>query len=122
MTIIEEGMKAQIDDDMSYRFIPYVQLHEFEGLLFNEESLFFENIPNDDIVDKAYLNETFHNFDNPELINCGKETSPSHRLQRIIKGYNKIVYGDIIAEAIGMERLLNKSPRFKMWVEKLSSI
>ena len=47
MNIIEAGMKSQIDSSMNHRFIPYIQLHEFEGLLFNEESIFFDNIPNE---------------------------------------------------------------------------
>lgn len=121
MSTIENGMKADVSSDINYRFIPYIQLHEFEGLLFNEKNIFYEQIPNKDIVDPAYLDETFDSFLNPEMINNSRETSPSHRLERIIKGYNKIVYGDILSEAIGMQRLIDKSPRFRVWVESLGA-
>lgn len=59
------------------------------------------------------------NYENPEMINNGRETSPSHRLMRIIRGYNKIVYGDILASAIGLNRMrinhLDLISGFKNW-------
>jgi len=33
----------------------------------------------------------FAEYNNPEMINNSKENSPGHRLERIIKGYDKIV-------------------------------
>jgi hypothetical protein len=33
-------MKEYIDESIRYRFIPYMQLHEFEGLLFNNIEVF----------------------------------------------------------------------------------
>ena len=60
-------------------------------------------------------------IDNPEMINDVRETSPSHRLDRIIKGYNKIIYGNIIAEAIGLDNIRSKSPRFNEWLNKIES-
>jgi hypothetical protein len=56
------------------------------------------------------------------MINDVKVTSPSHRLGRIIKGYHKVVYGNILAEAIGLEKIRRKSPRFNQWLEKIESI
>ncbi len=67
------------------------------------------------------MKSIFNDFDNPEMINNVKETSPSHRLARIIKGYNKIVYGNILAEAIGLDYIRLKSPRFNEWLNKIES-
>lgn len=53
------------------------------------------------------------------MINNSVETSPSHRLERIIKGYNKIVYGVCLAEAIGLAQIREKSPRFNRWLDIL---
>ena len=39
------------------------------------------------------------------MINDGVETSPSHRLERIISGYEKVVYGCCLAEAIGLDKM-----------------
>lgn len=122
MDSIESSMSESIDDRYRFRFIPYMQLHEFEGLLFNEIQIFHDQIPPDDLVSIEELNATFREYDNPEFINNSRDTSPSHRLARIINGYNKVVYGDILAEAIGLTRIRNKSPRFNNWLHKLENI
>lgn len=118
---LENYMLKNIDKKLQNRFLPYLQLHEFEGLLFNELSVFIEQIPNKDILKMEELKKIFVDFPNPEMINNSKETSPSHRLKRIINGYNKIVYGDILSEAIGLERIRNKSPRFNNWLKKMET-
>ncbi|GIJ95952.1 hypothetical protein CAPN001_05210 [Capnocytophaga stomatis] len=119
---LEMKMKADISSDLQHRFIPYMQLHEFEGLLFCEKEVFLQIFPNNELIGKDELAYIFANFDNPEMINDKKETSPSHRLARIIKGYDKVVYGNILAETIGLHRIRNKAPRFNNWIETLSKI
>ena len=49
-------------------------------------------------------------------------TAPSKRLAELIKGYNKVVYGSILAQEIGLEAIRTKSPRFHQWVTLLESI
>jgi hypothetical protein len=122
MEALELAMLKDIDPELQYRFIPYLQLHEFEGLLFNDIRVFYNQIPSSDLVGKVELEETFAGYDNPEMINNNRDTSPSHRLQRIIKGYNKVVYGDILSEVIGLSKIRAKSPRFNQWLTKLESI
>ena len=122
MDALEIAMSNDIKDEFMYRFIPYLQLHEFEGLLFNNIDIFYNHIPNEDIINRNELIDTLNTHINPEMINNNRSTSPSHRLQRIIKGYNKVVYGDILAEAIGLHRIRSKSPRFNDWIKKLENI
>lgn len=122
MDILENGMSENISEEIRYRFLPYIQLHEFEGLLFNEEKYFHEQIPAKELVGTEELSEIFRSYENPEMINNKKETSPSHRLERIILGYNKIVYGNILAEAIGLEKIKSKSPRFNNWIKNIEKI
>ncbi len=121
MDFLENAMKVDISDAIRHRFIPYLQLHEFEGLLFNDIQIFYDQVPKAELVGIAELKRTFAEYDNPEMINNNRETSPSHRLKRIIKGYNKPLYGHYFAEAIGIEQIRAKSPRFNQWVEKLST-
>ena len=121
MDFLESAMSEDIDENFRYRYLPYLQLHEFEGLLFNDRQVFYDQIPPNELVGMDKLEETFNEFENPEMINDTKETSPSHRLVRIIKGYNKIVYGNIIAEAIGLDAIRMKSPRFNEWLNKIES-
>jgi len=122
MDILESGMAESIDGQLRYRFIPYLQLHEFEGLLFNEIDIFHQQIPSNDLVGLDELINTFNQFSNPEMINNNRDTCPSHRLKRIILGYNKIVYGNILAEAIGLEKIRAKSPRFNNWINNLENL
>jgi hypothetical protein len=122
MDFLERSMAESIDDDYRHRCLPYIQLHEFEGLLFNDIKIFYEQIPSNELIGKDELKRTFEDFENPEMINDTRETSPSHRLMRIINGYNKIVYGNILADAIGLENIRNKSNRFNQWLQKIENL
>ncbi len=122
MAFIENEMRNDIDEKIRYKFIPYIQLHEFESLLFIDYDTFVTNVPSDDFIGKTELKETLNNFKNPEMINNSKETSPSHRLERIIRGYEKITYGIYLADEIGLGNIRNKCPRFNSWIEKIENI
>jgi Domain of unknown function (DUF4276) len=122
MDYIENAMLLDILASEQFRFIPHIQLHEFEGLLFNNINVFKNEIPENEFVDFYALKTIIDTNPNPELINDGFETAPSKRLHKLIKGYNKIVYGAILAKAIGLINIRNKSPRFNAWISKLESI
>ena len=118
---LEAAMQADVDENLRPRFVPYLQLHEFEGLLFSDKQAFYTTFNEDELVGEDELEQTFTDFDNPEMINDGVETSPSHRLKRIISGYDKVVYGCCLAEAIGLDKMRQKSPRFDNWLQKLET-
>lgn len=122
MNWLETSMKLEIPEELRNRFVPYMQLHEFEGLLFNDIQIFYDQIPAEDLIGVLELTNTFRDNINPEMINNSRNTAPSKRLSRIISGYNKVVYGDILAEAIGLTRIRNKSPRFNNWIQILESL
>ncbi|MFT6962285.1 MAG: ATP-dependent exoDNAse (exonuclease V) beta subunit [Flammeovirgaceae bacterium] len=42
MDSLENGMQKDIAEELRHRFIPYIQLHEFEGLLFNNIDIIYE--------------------------------------------------------------------------------
>lgn len=116
LSFLECAMAELIDKSIRYRFIPYIQLHEFEGLLFNNIEAFDRQIARNEFTNYDELVKTIEEYPNPELINDSKETAPSKRLMRLIKGYNKPVFGSILAESIGLENIRNKSPRFNNWL------
>lgn len=122
ISFLEEAMKKDISNSLQHRFIPYLQLHEFEALLFIDLQTFYEQVPKSDLVGIDELEETFAKYANPEMINNSQSTSPGHRLERIIKGYKKPLYGHYLTEAIGIPRIREKCPRFNHWVETLISI
>lgn len=122
MDFLEQKMLMAVDEKLRQYFIPYYQLHEFEGLLFNNLESFESTFEPDEFKDKQELVRILTQYDNPESINDNPNTAPSKRLERLIQGYNKIVYGAILAEKIGMHNLRLKSPRFNKWIQKLENI
>ena len=110
---LERCLGEQIKDR---RFVPYIQLHEFEALLFSSnkgfESYFTEEqaIKTSQIVDE---------FDNPEDINSRPELAPSKRILDIKYNYNKPIEGNLIALEVGINKMLERCPRFASWVSNL---
>lgn len=97
-------------------FIPYIQLHEFEALLFSNNKGF------EYIWDKAQAGKTkeiVDEYSNPEDINSSPETAPSKRLLSINKRYDKVLEGNLIALEVGINAMLDKCPRFSDWVNRL---
>jgi hypothetical protein len=58
-------------------------------------------------------------YNNPELINSKKETSPSHRILRYNPTYIKPLIGNMMLLEIGIEKILVKCPRFNYWVQSI---
>jgi len=112
MDLLENAMKEDIPDDLRHRFIPYYQLHGFEGLLFNNLASFEVTFDQSEFLNKNDLKKILNQYRNPELINDNPKTAPSKRLEKLIKGYDKIVYGSILAKNIGIDKLRKKSPGF----------
>lgn len=113
-----EKMKEDIPENMRYQFIPYIQLHEFEGLLFSDIMAFKESFSESE-VDLNEIEYAINHFDTPEDINNSPSTAPSKRLMSAIPCYNKIVYGSILAELIGIEKIRSKCTLFNEWVGTL---
>ncbi|QKJ31564.1 DUF4276 family protein [Mucilaginibacter mali] len=116
VAFIEEQISENINNS---RFVPYIQLHEFEALLFTDIKG-FSDIPGCDKKIVAELKSIIDQYPNPELINDGANTAPSKRL-KIIEGYKKPLYGAYIALDNGLESIINKCPRFKAWLDKLEA-
>jgi len=122
MDTMELGMLNDIEPILQNRFIPYIQLHEFEGLLFSDLSVFVNGFEENEFLDYDYLVETINDNANPELINDSSITAPSKRLIKIIKDYSKITHGCLLAQDIGIKRIREKCPRFNEWISKLEKI
>lgn len=117
---IEESFTADIADT---RFIPYIQLHEFETLLFVEPEKFgIEYI--DEAKKIAKLRAIADEFGNPELINQGAETAPSKRIIKVFADYenNKPTIGSMIAHEIGVDALRGACRHFNEWLTKLERL
>ncbi|TAF72246.1 MAG: DUF4276 family protein [Bacteroidetes bacterium] len=114
---LEQALANSINNN---RFIPYIQLHEFEGLLFASKDG-FEFLPD---LKEANLNKLLlavNEKENPEELNDGELTAPSKRLELLLPGFdkNKPFYGGLIAEVNTINAVLDRCIRFKSWVETL---
>ena len=122
MDLMEQGMLSSIPVQLHQRFIPYIQLHEFEGLLFCDINVFDNGFEENEFLDYDYLVQTINENENPELINDSSITAPSKRLLKIIKDYSKITHGCLIAQDIGINKIRAKCPRFNKWIDDLEHI
>lgn len=117
---LEEAFKTDVGDP---RFIPYLQLHEFEALLLADptklEIEFFE-----DSNGIKQLSDLVSDFESPELINLGRETAPSKRIIHEIPAYKdrKVSSGPIVASAIGLPTLRARCMHFDQWPTRLESL
>lgn len=116
VALIEQGCYEDINDK---RFLPYIQLHEFEGLLFSAPNGFNELFPDLPKANKKDLIEIIDQFPNPEMINDRPDFAPSQRLERLIPNYRKPLYGGLIALENGFPSIIDKCPRFRNWIETL---
>ena len=103
------------------RVLPYVQMHEFEGLLFSDVSAFASlSEATTESVDALQAIRT--QFPSPEQINDNSDTAPSKRIAGVVPKYNKRVDGPLLAEIIGMDTIRAECPRFNAWITRLEAL
>jgi len=117
---LEQAMKDDIGDP---RFIPYIQLHEFEALLFAQPEA-FECYYDQHKKQIASLATVCNDFENPELIDDGQDTAPSKRIGNQIPEYlaAKPTAGPMIAAEIGLDVIRAKCRHFNEWLTKLEEL
>jgi len=120
---VESLEKSWLDETGDSRFIPFIQLHEFEAYLFSDVSrlaLFFDNA-NSGI---AALRKIVDDVQSPEQIDDGQHTAPSKRIIEQFPEYRdlKPTVGPQAAETIGLENIRSKCLHFKRWIERLEKL
>ena len=104
------------------RFLPFIQLHEFEALLYCNLSELQSRIANSESGIKSLRDEVEGMM--PEDINEGATTAPSKRIIRHVPIYerNKVRVGAPAATAIGLNTLRCKCPHFGDWLSRLEAL
>ena len=110
---LENAVDKSIGDS---RFFSYIQLHEFEALLFSSNKG-FEFYFSDEYANKTAT--IISSYNNPEDINSSPEGAPSKRLLAIKPDYNKVLEGNLIALEIGINAIIEKCPRFAEWINDI---
>lgn len=101
------------------RFIPYVMMHEFEGLLFSDCEKFATGIGRPDLVPQFQAIRAV--FDSPEEINDSPITAPSKRIKELIPDYEKPLLGTLAILEIGLDIIRAECPLFRQWLEHLEA-
>lgn len=117
---LEQSFANAVND---YRFIPYIQLHEFEALLFCGIEHLVKIYPKCKKPCEQ-LTKDLQKVINPELIDNGPTTAPSKRIIKAIEGskkykYNKPTTGKSVTKEIGIDELRAKCSHFNEWIERL---
>jgi hypothetical protein len=113
---IEKAIEADIN--MPNLFFN-LSVHEFEGLLFSNTSLFYSVA---DVGAIARLEATRKAFNSPEHINNSADTAPSKILENHIPGYAKVKDGTILSERIGIDAMIEECRHFREWISKIRSL
>ncbi|WP_428266638.1 DUF4276 family protein [Haliangium sp.] len=104
------------------RFIPYVQVYEFETFIFVDLPELARHAA--DIVDAqafAQLERSVIHL-SPEQINDDPSTAPSKRILACAPGFRKMRDGVPTVSAIGLGRLREGCPRFDAWLRTLEQL
>lgn len=117
-----ECMEARLGEDIQdYRLVPYIQLHEFEALLFSDVDKFVIAFPGR--ADEVQMLKTIRDsFSSPEHINDRPDQSPSKRILNVVPDYAKTVSGISIVQHIGLPVLRRECVHFGRWLDRLEQL
>jgi hypothetical protein len=102
------------------RFVPFVVMHEFEGLLFSDCAAFSRGISRPDL--EPNFRKIRDQFSTPEEINDSPDTAPSKRVEDLVHGYEKPLLGTLAVLEIGLDRIRSECPHFDDWLKQLESL
>ena len=114
-----QKIKPKIRD--ARRVFPYVQKHEFEGLLFSDTAAFGVTGMAAE-RDIEALSKIRRRFSTPEDINDDPEGAPSKRIARTLRGYRKRLHGWLVAQEAGLATIRAECPRFGAWLTRLEGL
>jgi hypothetical protein len=124
-SVVEEALRDDLAHEMGAdfditRFLPFVVVHEFEGLLFSDCAAFARGICRPDL--EPSFNQIREGFATPEDINDSPDTAPSKRVEVLVPGYNKPLFGALAILEIGLGPIRAECPHFDGWLHQLESL
>ncbi|MBM3190574.1 MAG: DUF4276 family protein [Chloroflexi bacterium] len=115
-------LEAEFRRDLgSRKFRPYLQVHEFEALLFADVAKTCADLQGTGRHTEA-MERILSDFGSPEEIDDDPDTSPSRRIKRLLPRYEKVLHGPTIAAAIGLDALRRKCLHFGEWLTWLEGL
>lgn len=118
---MSEDIATQIEDlRPDIRFVPYLQLHEFEGLLFSDPSAFARGMRQPNLAQS--LQHVRDEVPTPEDIDDDPQSAPSKRVLRIHPPYRKPLHGTSAAVEVGISSMRQECAHFRNWLERLERL
>ena len=120
---VEAFERAFAKDIGDGRFLPYIQLHEYEAYLFTDVTCFRYFYDHHETQIDA-LKAIADAHATPELIDDGQHSAPSKRIIAQLPDYEdaKSTVGPLVAERIGLEVIRGKCPHFAAWLSRLERL
>ena len=115
-----EALSGIIGRDSMLRFVPYIQMHEYEALLFSDPVVFADSIGQPSL--RADFVAIRQQFETPEHIDNSPVTAPSKRIQALNPAYEKPLMGETAAKAIGLPQIRQQCPIFNDWLTTLEKL
>lgn len=117
---LEQKILEHTHTSIQTRLIPYIQMYEFEGLLFSSPEAMEMSLIEDGV--ETWANNILASFNNnPEAINNSPITAPSKRLQKDTS-YRKTTHGPDIAELAGITKIRSECSGFDSWLTRLEGL
>jgi hypothetical protein len=124
-SVVEEALRDDLAHEMGTdfditRFLPFVVVHEFEGLLFSDCTAFARGICRPDL--EPSFSQIREGFATPEDIDDSPVTAPSKRVEELVPGYEKPLFGALAILEIGLDPIRAECPHFDDWLHQLESL
>lgn len=122
---IADAVQADLDGSFNPgRFIPYIQMHEIEALLFAGPEEMAQVFGEPVLV--AQFEKIVRDCGGCEKIDDSPNTAPSKRIQKLYPNYRKgssvNAHAWQITQHIGLQRIRQKCPHFDKWLTKLEQL
>ena len=117
---LEQSWSRKTNDS---RFIPFIQMHEFEAYLYTEVAKlaeFFDHASHG--IEE--LQTIANSVRSPELIDDGQHTAPSKRITAQFPTYERLkaTVGPQMAMLIGLQKIRAACPHFDAWIRRLEQL
>lgn len=114
---------VQASSCQPHRFIPYIQAHEFEALLFSDVKVLTDT---ETTWQRAYmaLFQARESVASPEYINHGEATKPKARLEAALTHpkFKNTTGGIRAAKRIGLSKMESECLHFGAWIQQLRAL
>jgi Domain of unknown function (DUF4276) len=118
-SLVDDLARSFSDLDVGKRFFPCILMHEFETLLFSDCDKFAAAV-NANVA--SAMTKILADFGDPEMINDSIATKPSKRIENLIPGYRKPLFGYVGASGIGLPIIRSKCLNFGKWLSSVERI